>query len=80
MLAFIPEAMECVERRSREHTRFYWRICRFGGGYTPLAIVADSHPIAQPPHTSRNVCREAASPAVETTAKMTAQTIAQAML
>ncbi|WP_167669433.1 hypothetical protein [Mycobacterium colombiense] len=50
------------------------------GGYTPLAIVADSHPIAQPPHTSRNVCREAASPAVETTAKMTAQTIAQAML
>jgi hypothetical protein len=72
--------MERVERR-RDHTPLtHCRIRRFGGGYTPLAIVADSHPMTHPPHTSRNVCRLAALPVAETTAKMTAQTIAQAML
>ncbi|WP_155766156.1 hypothetical protein [Mycobacterium colombiense] len=49
-------------------------------GTRPWRSSPDSHPIAHPPHTNRNVCREAASPAVETTAKITAQTIAQAML
>jgi hypothetical protein len=43
-------------------------------------MVADSHPITQPPKTVRNVCRVALSVAEETPAKMTAQTIAQATL
>jgi hypothetical protein len=43
-------------------------------------MVADSHPIAHPPKTVRNLFRVALSVAKETPAKMTAQTIAQAML
>jgi hypothetical protein len=51
-----------------------------GGGYTILAIVADSHPITHPPKTTKNVCRVASSAFAEITAKMTAQTMAQPML
>jgi hypothetical protein len=58
----------------------YGRTCRFGGGYTALAIVADSHPIHHPPKINTNVCRVAAPAADETPAKMTAHTMAQPML
>jgi len=33
MLAFIPEAMECVERRSRDHTR--WSVLSGEAAITP---------------------------------------------
>jgi hypothetical protein len=53
----------------------------FGGGYTALAMVADSHPIAHPPQTSAKVRRLALlESAAHTEAKMTAQTMAQPML
>jgi hypothetical protein len=42
--------------------------------------VADSHPIHHPAKTNLNVRRVALSAANETPAKMTAHTIAQAML
>jgi hypothetical protein len=45
-----------------------------------LAIVADSHPITQPPNTNLSVCRVALSALGDVTAKMTAQTIARPML
>ena len=51
-----------------------------GGGYTALAMVADSHPIHHPPKTKTSLCRVSASAAVETTARRTAQTIAHPML
>jgi hypothetical protein len=43
-------------------------------------MVADSHPIHQPPKTIMNLCRVSVSAAAEITAKMTAQTIAHPML
>jgi hypothetical protein len=43
-------------------------------------MVADSHPIHHPPKTIAYLRRVALSVANETPAKMTAQTIAQAML
>lgn len=50
------------------------RLWVFGGGYTARAMVADSHPIAQPLPTSRNLVLVFGVVVAVTIIKVTAQT------
>jgi hypothetical protein len=56
------------------------RCHRAGGGYTPLAMVAETHPIHHPAKITATMWRMCLLSTAATTARRMAQTMAQQML